>query len=114
MTAFIDITAFHPAEAIQPTRRPRSLVRAGLSGQAGWQRSRDLPRLLRSQTCPPAGSALPRLKAEEERLNDARLTRAPHYDMQRHVLVMIALLAEMRVASPPPVTSPGTATRARL
>lgn len=112
MTAFTDITAFHPARAIQPTPRPRSLVRAGLAGQAGWQRNRDLPRLLRSPTCPPAGRALPRLQEEEERLNEARLARAPHYDMQRHVLVMIALVAEIRT-SPPPVTAPGTAIRAR-
>ncbi|RNF35503.1 DUF6477 family protein [Paracoccus methylarcula] len=113
MTAFTDITAFHPAKAIKPLHRPRSLVRAGWAGQAGWHRSRDLPRLLRSPACPPAGSALPRLRAEEERLNEARLERAPSYDMQRHVLVMIALLAEMAAADRPPVTSRGKASPAR-
>lgn len=114
MTAFTDETTFFPAEAVHQTRRPRSLINAGLAGLPGWHRGRDLPRLLRSPTCPPVGRALPRLKAEEEHLNEARLVRAPSYDMQRHVLVMIALLAEMRAASPLPVTARGTANPAHL
>lgn len=112
MTAFTDITAFRSAGTVLPLRRPRSLIRAAQAGQAGWRRACHLPRLLRSPACPSAGSALPRLRDEEERLNEARLARAPGYDMQRHVLVMIALLAEMRAASPRPVNAPGTASPA--
>ena len=89
----------------EPLRRPSTLIRAAREGQAGWRRERDLKRLLRADRCPAPGAALPRLRAEEALMNDARLQRAAEYDMHRHVLLMIAILAEMRaVVADAPVT----------
>lgn len=98
MTYMSNVIAFRPRPVAEPLRRPRILIRAAREGQAGWRRERDLKRLLRADRCPAPGVALPRLRAEEALLNDARLQCAADYDMQRHVLLMIAILAEMRVA----------------
>ncbi|WP_347138498.1 DUF6477 family protein [Paracoccus sp. SSK6] len=108
MSYMPNVIAFRPRPAAQPLRRPRLLIRAAREGQAGWRRDRDLRRLLRTDHCPTPGAALPRLRAEEAALNEARLQRAADYDMHRHVLVMIAILAEMRAAvadAPAPVTA---------
>ncbi|MDO5621507.1 MAG: DUF6477 family protein [Paracoccus sp. (in: a-proteobacteria)] len=91
------IIAFPSRESL---RRPRLLVRAAQAGQSGWRRERDLPRLLRNDHLPTADVALPRLRAEEARLNEARLNRAPDYDLHRHIRLLIALLAEIRAQRP--------------
>lgn len=98
MTCMPNVIAFRPRPVAEPLRRPRVLIRAAREGQAGWRRERDLKRLLRTDRCPAPGTALPRLRAEEALMNDARLQRAADYDLQRHVLLMIAILAEMRAA----------------
>lgn len=98
MSYMPNVIAFRPRTASEPLRRPRILIRAAREGQAGWRRDRDLKRLLRLDHTPAPGTALPRLRAEEALLNDARLQRAADYDMHRHVLLMIAILAEMRAA----------------
>lgn len=97
---------FVPVRRPPPLRRPSALIRAARKGQAGWRRERDLRQLLRSDHCPAPGTALPRLRAEEAAMNEARLERLAEYDMHRHVLLMIAILAEMRAAvagAPAPV-----------
>lgn len=109
MTAMPNVIAFHPVRGIQPLRRPRILIRAARAGQAGWNRDRDLPRLLRCEACPPPGTALRRLRAEEALINAARQEGAAEYDPRRHVTLMIAILAEMRAAvaiAPMPVVIP--------
>lgn len=112
MTMMPNVITFRPRAAHPGLRRPGTLIRAAREGQAGWRRERDLARLLRADRCPAPGAALARLRAEEAMLNDARIERDPDYDMQRHVLLMIAILAEMRAAvaaAPAPVTSGGIA-----
>ncbi|MDO5706353.1 MAG: DUF6477 family protein [Paracoccus sp. (in: a-proteobacteria)] len=127
-----NIIAFRP-RAATGLRRPRVLIRAAREGQAGWKRERDLPKLLRNDECPAPGASLLRLRAEEEHQNAARLSGAAEYDMHRHVMLLIAILAEMRatvaatpVAQPAPrprmpvaamrmnVSARGTAIQARL
>lgn len=105
MTIFARITSDF-AETTALPLRPRILIRAALAGQSGWRRRRNLPHLLRCPTCPAPGHALPRLLAEEAVQNHARLTRLPGYDLQRHVLLMIAILAEIRAVSAPEKASP--------
>ncbi|MDB6177905.1 DUF6477 family protein [Paracoccus sp. Z330] len=80
-------------------RRPATLIRAARAGQASWKRNRDLARLLRRDGCPAIGQTLPRLRAMEAVMNERRLEKASDYDMHRHVLLMIAILAEMREVS---------------
>lgn len=109
MTAMPNVIAFRSLPENPPLRRPRVLIRAARAGQTGWRRERDLPRLLRSDGCPRPGSALPRLRAEEMRMNEARLEGAAEYDLHRHVKLMIAILAEMRAAvsaAPIPIPAP--------
>ncbi|WEF23278.1 DUF6477 family protein [Paracoccus sp. S3-43] len=98
MSYMPNVIAFRPRVVAQPLRRPRILIRAAREGQSGWRRDRDLKRLLRLDHTPAPGAALPRLRAEEALLNDARLQRAADYDMHRHILLMIAILADMRAA----------------
>ena len=98
MTPMSNIVTFRPRATVPPLRRPSALIRAARAGQAGWRRDRDLPKLLRADRCPPPGSCLPRLRAEEQLVNEARKLDDGEYDMNRHVLLMIAILAEMRAA----------------
>jgi hypothetical protein len=98
MTALPNVIAFRALPATESLRRPSLLIRAARAGQSGWRRERDLPRLLRSDRYPQPGAALPRLRAEEAQMNAARKEGAADYDLQRHVLLMIAILAEMRSA----------------
>lgn len=98
MTQASNVILFRPRPTGQALRRPGSLIRAAREGQRGWKRDRDLARLLRSDHCPAPGRALARLRAEEDLQNDLRCMRAADYDMHRHVLLMIAILAEMRAA----------------
>lgn len=98
MTASSNVIIFRPRPANHGLRRPGTLIRAAREGQRGWKRERDLMRLLRADHCPVPGAALPRLRAEEEILNDQRVSRVAEYNLQRHVMLMIAILAEMRAA----------------
>lgn len=98
MTASSNVIMFRPRPTNLGLRRPGTLIRAAREGQKGWRRGRDLARLLRSDHSPAPATALPRLRAEEEIQNELRVTRAAEYDVKRHVLLMIAILAEMRAA----------------
>lgn len=98
MTATTNVIAFRPRSENPSLRRPRTLIRAAREGQSAWRRDRDLARLLRCDNAPRPGLALARLRAEEEMLNAARLEKRDDYNMHRHVLLMIAILAEMRAA----------------
>ena len=97
MSFMSNILAF-PVQPVQaPLRRPAALVRAAVAGQSLFRRDRDLGRALRSETLPRPGHALAWLRAEEDRINTARQEGAAEYDMQHHVLLMIAILAESRL-----------------
>lgn len=98
MSYMPNVIAFRPRPVTAPLRRPSALIRAAREGQAGWKRERDLRRLLRCDRCPAPGTALPRLRAEEAVMNEARTQRLADYDLHRHVLLVIAILAEMRAA----------------
>ncbi len=98
MTATTNVIQFRPRPADAALRRPRLLIQAARAGQQAWRRERDLPKALRADRCPAPGLCLPRLRAEEAILNESRMLQDAEYDMQRHVLLMIAILAEMRAA----------------
>ncbi|MDN5568791.1 MAG: DUF6477 family protein [Paracoccus sp. (in: a-proteobacteria)] len=98
MTQSSNVIVFRPRPVQQSFRRPTVLIRAAREGQRSWKRERDLARLLRTDRCPEPARALSRLRAEEEIQNDLRLNRLAEYDMKRHVLLMIAIMAEFRAA----------------
>ncbi|UFM63674.1 DUF6477 family protein [Paracoccus sp. MA] len=111
MTMMSNVIAFQPRPAQPHLRRPRLLVRAARAGLQGWSRKRDLRRVLKCEALPAAGSALARLRAEEERLEMARRQGQAGYDMHRHIMLLIAILAETAEAAgaatcPAPLTCP--------
>lgn len=77
-------------------KRPRSLVNAARFGIDDYRRDRDLPRLLLSDAPPRRGSALAQLMDRETALNEARLERAAHYTIARHIDVLCAVMCEAR------------------
>lgn len=78
-------------------KRPSLLVGAARFGVDEYDRSRCLPRLLRSATAPKPGQAILRLLEIEADLNDMRKAKMADYAIARHVEVMIALMGEARV-----------------
>jgi hypothetical protein len=76
-------------------RRPRLLIRAARCGILDYRRDRDLRRLVASTPSPER--AVPQLLAEEERLEQIRKSGEASYSAIRHIEVMIALMAEVRL-----------------
>ncbi len=103
MTMMSNVIAFEPRLGQPRLRRPKLLVSAARAGLPGWNRRRHLRRLLKSDVLPAPGAALDRLHAEEARLDAARRDGHAEYDMQRHIMVLIAILAETAEAAPRPV-----------
>ena len=82
-------------------RRPRLLIRAARFGLAEYHRERDLRRLLVQPTSPER--AVPRLLQEEEQLEETRRAGDATYSVARHIEVLIALMAEVRLLPRPQV-----------
>lgn len=113
MTLMPDPAIFLMTETLPPLRRPGLMIRAARAGQAGWRRQRDLPRLLRCDFCPSHSRAAQLLRQEEGQLNEARLKGEATYDLQRHVLVLIALLAEINALARLTAAIPAPSGRGR-
>jgi Family of unknown function (DUF6477) len=76
-------------------RRPRLLIRAARCGIMDYRRDRDLKRLMAGT--PSSEWAVPQLLAQEDRLEQTRKTGEASYSAIRHIEVMIALMAEVRL-----------------
>jgi hypothetical protein len=83
-------------------RRPKILVRAARAGVLDYRRERDLKRILRQSRPAAPRQAIGSLLAEESRLEAFRTAGEATYSIQRHVAVLSALLAEVRLAGPAP------------
>jgi hypothetical protein len=83
------------ATILAALRRPKILIRAARAGVADYRRERDLKRLLRQRAAP--AQALPSLLDEEGRLEATRTAGEATYNLQRHVAVLTAILAEARL-----------------
>lgn len=106
MTCMTDQNVFNLPSRPAGLRRPAVLIRAARAGQAGWQRVRDLPRLLGRDSAPAHPAALRMLRAAEAAADRDRRAGRADYDLHRHVRLLIALLAEMNAAqsqAPQPV-----------
>ena len=77
-------------------RRPTILIRAARHGLLSYNRNRDLRRLMHEPAPPPA-VAVRRLIDEEAVVEFRRQTGDAAYSMTRHVDLLIALLAELRL-----------------
>lgn len=76
-------------------RRPRLLIRAARFGLEDYRRDRDLPRFVAARTAIEATVA--QLFAEEERLEEIRVTGDINYPVGRHIEVLVALMAEVQL-----------------
>lgn len=83
---------------VPENRRPRSLVAAARAGKSGWRRERHLRQLLQRDDLPAPALAVMLLRMEERLANEARLAGAADYDVARHVLLAIGVLAEKDAA----------------
>ncbi len=92
------------AATLTELRRPKILIRAARAGVPDYRRDRDLKRLVRdTQGATPKNPILP-LLAEEHRLESNRTNGGATYNIQRHVAVLTAIIAEARLLPPPAVT----------
>ncbi|MDI3337346.1 DUF6477 family protein [Defluviimonas aestuarii] len=82
---------------LQELRRPRLLIRAARAGLAEYNRNRDLKRLVRANAVPDPDRALSILMEEEERIEATRRTGDASYSFTRHIEVLIAMMAEVRL-----------------
>lgn len=76
-------------------RRPRLLIRAAHCGMVDYRRDRDLRRLVNVTGGPER--LVPRLLAEEERMEEIRQSGDATYSVARHIELLIALIAETRL-----------------
>ncbi|WP_210529822.1 DUF6477 family protein [Rubellimicrobium arenae] len=76
--------------------RPGLLVQAARLGVGGYDRVRDLPRLLGTAKAPRSGEAILHLLEREDDLERRRAAGDVAYRPSRHVAVLTALLGEAR------------------
>jgi hypothetical protein len=84
------------AAMLTDLRRPKILIRAARAGICDYRRDRDLKRLVRDGKGEAPRDAIQPLLAEEHRLEETRVGGGATYNIQRHVAVLTALLAEAR------------------
>lgn len=77
--------------------RPRLLIRAARHGVQDYQRDRDLKRLFSAGHVPGPEAAMTQLLAHEQELEITRKNGDAGYSIARHVDLLIALMAEVRL-----------------
>ena len=77
--------------------RPRLLVRAARMGAQDYRRDIHLPRLLGPGRLPRNRAAILLLSEQESELNAKRVAADASYSLQRHIDVLIAMVAEARL-----------------
>ena len=85
------------ASVLNTLRRPKILIRAARCGVADYRRERDLKRILRQPRAAAPERAIGSLLAEENRIEATRTAGDATYSIQRHVAVLTAILAEVRL-----------------
>ncbi|WP_298256017.1 DUF6477 family protein [uncultured Litoreibacter sp.] len=84
------------ATQITDLRRPRLLVRAARHGISGYRRSRDLQRIAgQAQSASPL-AVVESLLLQEEQAEQTRLAHDGTYSVNKHIELLIALMAETR------------------
>lgn len=91
----------NPLTLLNALRRPRLLIRAARFGMTEYRRERDLARLLHSNRLPAPGQALDTLMAQEEHLENTRVSGDASYSISRHIDLLIAMMAEARLIPAP-------------
>lgn len=90
------------AAALAERRRPRLLVRAARLGLSDYRRERDLARLMGGRSRAPDAEVLPALLEAEQQMETRRRGGDLSYSIARHVEILAALMAEVRLRNSPP------------
>lgn len=99
------LPAAHPlATLVASLRRPALLIRAARAGLVEYNRNRDLKRLMRLPHPPAPERALDALLNEEAMLEETRKAGDGRYSVARHIEVLIAMMAEVRLLPRPSTT----------
>jgi len=88
------------ATILAALRRPKILIRAARAGVADYRRDRDLKRLLRRSGGAASSQAITSLLDQETQLEATRTSGEATYNLQLHVAVLTAILAEARLLPP--------------
>lgn len=91
---------------IDRLKRPRLLIQAARAGAMEYCRAPHLRRVIGPGLTPQTDTALRRLIEIESDLNDQRVAGYAGYSIVRHVDVLIAMLAEARMARHSGMTEP--------
>lgn len=92
-------------------RRPRLLVSAARHGLSDYRRSRDLRRIAGHSLSTSPRAVVAQLLDQEEQIEQTRLARDGTYSANKHVELLVALMAESRVLTSEPSPAPRTAHR---
>lgn len=86
-------------ESLKTLRRPSLLIRAARHGMREYDRKKGLRRILRAEEPPQSGTVLAALAEAEARFEETRKAGDASYSVSRHLEALIALMAEIRLAS---------------
>lgn len=86
-------------------RRPRLLIRAARIGLSDYRRDRDLGRILQEDSPAAPHLALDALISAEAEIESIRKSGDVTYSAIRHVEILIALMAELRLLPQGPAYS---------
>lgn len=82
---------------LKTLRRPRLLIRAARLGQADYNRTRDLRRVMKTSELPTPGRAILSLINREAQIEEARKNGDASYSIAQHVDVLVAMMGEARL-----------------
>ena len=88
-------------QSLAALRRPALLVRAARFGGAGYNRCRDLKRMLGGAQPPRPEAALRQLLEREAEQEAMRRAGAAEHDLSRQIELLIAIIAEQRLLRGP-------------
>lgn len=97
-------------DALANLQRPRLLVRAARHGVSDYKRDRDLRRISGHATSASPRRIVSHLLAQEEGMERTRIARDGTYSPNKHIEVLVALMAESRsLPAPNPAPNAGPA-----
>ena len=82
-------------------RRPKLLIRAARAGAMGYNRNRDLKRVMRLAEPPSPERALNALIAAEAEIEEVRRKGQATSSFARHIEILIAMIGEARLLPRP-------------
>ena len=88
---------YNRTEILDTMFRPRILIKTANIGLQWYRRDRDLAKLVRSITTPSPQRAVECLIEIEGALEASRKANDASYNVQKHISVLTALLAEARL-----------------